>query len=149
MSTSINTPTFTRVYALAKPIAFNPLWVSKIWSDFYNAVEGDHAPKLEFGQVVGTVDDHGRKIILVGIDDDVNIIVYEITSNKKEVNGLVCLMQSGWEHYFSKCGINLEASCISEEGLEKVFKWIAASMNPLGGTNNAERIHVLDPWAVA
>lgn len=76
---------FMEVYARPEvsEIAYNPAWANGTgYFDF--AVKGEHAPALENGQVVKSVDEQGRKILIVGFTLG-NIVVFERRVQKEGV----------------------------------------------------------------
>lgn len=61
-------------------IPFNPKWANG--TGYLNfAVDGDYAPKLNNGQIVKTIDDHGRLIGIVGTPLG-NVVCFERFSDK-------------------------------------------------------------------
>jgi hypothetical protein len=72
-------------------IAYNPDWANGT-GYFDRAVYGDHAPVIENGKVVKSVDEDGRKILIIGFSLG-NVVVFERYAAKKEAEPVYVLNQ--------------------------------------------------------
>src|ERR1035437_8453337 len=68
--------TFNRLAETSKPIAFNPKW--KNGTGYLDeAIVGEHAPSLMIGEAVTCKDDFGRAVVIIGLNDNKNFVMFQ------------------------------------------------------------------------
>lgn len=78
---------FDQLLSISKAIDFNPSWCAENRT-LNNAVIGDDAPKLKPGQIVNTKDNHGRSIVIIGVNGHINVVMYQRFVNSPK--GVIC-----------------------------------------------------------
>ena len=140
--------TFNRLAETSKPIAFNPKW--KNGTGYLDeAIVGEHAPSLMIGEAVTCKDDFGRAVVIIGLNDNKNFVMFQRHSGNIPDGVIVCNEPAGFGDQLEKAYPNAEIySRLREKDVKAVCDYVAHNIAVNTSTNWGEYSSHLSPWSV-